>query len=302
MRTWLGVAALVGCLTGCGQPGTPPADEATGRARLAMTGTGSDGVVYRIVGWTLRFEGPQALVVPETEADPSAGWVSVPLKVGAYTVALEGAWRVERADAPGVPVEVTLVSPNPLGLVVRVDQETPARFVFKLPAEGLATVTMGVEAGGWISGSLDLQSWLDPRETHVFDDLIDRPLEFTISYETSRVTRAAWRTTLETGAATVQFGGASALLAGELGPALSGRPLRIQLDAVEGDVLVGLDPLMNVAGPVACQLQLAFFPSPGAFDEDGSPRLGGYVVPAELTLTRGEAVLTATGLVTVEAR
>jgi hypothetical protein len=56
-----------------------------------MTGNGSDGFTYRLVGWALRIEGPESVAVPETSDEP----VTVTLKTGSYTVALDGDWRGE---------------------------------------------------------------------------------------------------------------------------------------------------------------------------------------------------------------
>ena len=145
-----------------------------------------------------------------SDAEP----VTIPLKAGAYTVALEEGWHVERTDAPGVPVNVVLASPNPLGFVVRADEDTPVQFLFKRTLAGFGTVTIGVDAGGWIAGTFTLDQWSDPSGDGTFYGLLGAPVAFTMSYEHSRAMQEGWGTTIDTGPVTLQFGGtASATMA-----------------------------------------------------------------------------------------
>jgi hypothetical protein len=301
MKAWLSLGVLAAVVVGCSPSGPQESsDTGTGRVWASLSGTGTDGATYRIVGWTLHFEGPESLVVPETSDDP----VTVSLKAGSYTVALEGGWHIERADAPGVPVDVQLVSPNPLGFVVRDQQDTALRFIFKLPLEGTASVTMGVDSGGWISGTFQLQETADPNATHTFDALIGVPVPFTISYEMGHVQRSPVRTTIDTGPIAVQFGGpANSLLDEEYVEALSGQNISLELTAAgEDGVSVFVGPLMSGGPGPAYALDLVLPVLPGAFDENGSPKLGVFVASAEIHLTKGEAVATGTASVTVVAR
>lgn len=303
--TWM-AGILVGLLIACGQGGTASPSSATdgeGLASLSMSGTGSDGAVYRIVGWSLRFEGPESRAIPETEAET----ISVPLKTGAYTVALEGAWHVERADAPGVPVDVVLVSPNPLGFVVRTNEQTPVRFLFKLAAEGSATVTMGIDGGGWISGAFQVVSIDDPQNTHVFDELrTAQSLTFTISYASSQVQRQPPRTTLDAGPLTVQFGQpASAFLDGELAPALSAGTLHVDLFSSMSGIVVGVQPIFFMNGNAPdYELGLALFDVPGTLDLDGSPLLGAWQTAptVQMSLKKGTTTAYLTGQLTMDLR
>ncbi len=300
MKAWLSLGVVAALLAGCG-PSEPQGsfETGTGRVLASLSGTGTDGAVYRLVGWTLQFEGPESLVVPETSDDT----VAVPLRAGSYSVALVGDWHVERTDVPGVHVDVELVSPNPLGIVVRDQEDTPVRFIFKLPLQGAASVSMGVDSGGWISGVMQLQGSEDPNASRAFGALTGVPVPFTISYDFARVERSTFRTTIDTGPVVVQFGGpASSILHEEFAEALSGQNLRIELTAAGDDVQVAVGPLMSMGPGPLYALDVSLPVVPGAFDENGSPKLGVFVADAELHLTKGAAFATATAQVTVVAR
>jgi len=302
MKASWSLAVLVAFLSACGQDGSPGSsagEPGSGRARLSMTGTGTDGVSYRIVGWTLQFDGPESRTVADVSDDP----VTVPLKAGSYSVRLGGNWSIERTDAPGMPVEVTLVSPNPLSIVVWADEDTLVRFLFKLPAQGSATVSMGIDAGGFLSGSFLVQSAGDPTGDGVFSDLVGAPLTFTLSYDSSRVTRAPGRTTVDTGPVTVQFGGSlNPVLIGEVAENLSGSPYQFELDALGSELLFSSPGLMAGVGSVLYQLSLTVNTIPAAYDANGAPRLGTFTSPAVLQVTRDGATLEAVGDVTMQLR
>ncbi len=162
---------------------------------------------------------------------------------------------------------------------------------------------MGLDSGGGISGTFQLQSVQRPSGTHTFDALMNVPIPFTISYDTARITRDPFSTSLETGPVTVQFGGpASALLDEEFALALSGQSLRIDLTAAGDGILIAISPLMNIVGGTVDQLDLILPPVTGTYDANGSPQLGTFVADAEVRLTRNQAVASGVGPITVEAR
>lgn len=301
MKACLSLCVLAAVLAGCGgSDSTTSSDDLTGRARLSLSGIGSDGYTYSIVGYSLRFEGPQSLVVGESPDETI--WLT--LRTGHYTVALEGDWHVERTDVPGVPVDVELVSPNPLAFAVRDNEETPVRFIFKLPSEGNAAVTIGVDAGGWISGTFQIAGADDPNATHAFDPLLGVPVPFTISWQDARITRDPLHTSIVASYPAVQFGGTASAILDEFALALSSSQVYIELYSIEDGVLVTMNPLMGYLGSLGYDFtMIAPTPVPGSLDEDGAPQLGSYVVPdAQLWLTRGSASATAIAPITVVAR
>ncbi len=211
---------------------------------------------------------------------------------------------MERADAPGVAVAASLVSPNPLGLVIRAGADTPLRFIFKLSSDGSTTVTIGVDSGGWISGTFVGDSCsVGPRIGSDLCYLAGIPVSFTISYETSEVTYGPSFTTLDTGPVTVQFGlVASPILDGEFMPALSGLPLHLELVGSGSDVAITAYSLDSNANSAWYSLGLGLDPVLGAYDGDGSPRLGTYEVDGRVSLWKDDNSLSAASHMTLELR
>lgn len=157
MRTAL--AAAVACLTSiaCGSSVGPESIAGTadsGTVNVALTVAGSDGQQYRLLGASLAVTGPTTRTIP-ADADN----VSAVLKAGTYNVLLEGAWRLEAASAPGVPVEADLVSPNPQSFSISVASTTPVTFKFKPKTLGQVAFTPSyVTTGGFVRGSFTLSS------------------------------------------------------------------------------------------------------------------------------------------------
>src|SRR4051812_38712525 len=111
MLKWF-VGAIALLVVACGEvagPSTPVIREGEGLLELPLVST-SAGRSYKLVGATFAITGPQNATITDTSAES----VSLPLMAGTYSIKMNGDWHVERTDAPGVTVPVTLVSPNPL--------------------------------------------------------------------------------------------------------------------------------------------------------------------------------------------
>ena len=101
------------------------------------------------------------------------------------------------------------------------------RFLFKVPEGGTADVGIGVDTGGWISGTIQFESGSLPPPPP-FSELAGKSLPFVISFEAATVTRSIEsgkkRVTIQTSPVTLQFGGATgAAFQKEVVAALQGR-------------------------------------------------------------------------------
>lgn len=296
MNTRRGSAAV--CLllfAACGTADRTDRDTATnggeGKAEVSLTSSGNDGVTYRLVNSTLTITGPQSVVITDTSADV----VNVPLKAGTYSVQLGGSWRLERSDAPGVAVDATLISPNPLVFTVKVDTIQPVRFLFKLPGQGTGSIGVTVNRGGWITGSFTLQTNNDSSGTHLLDSTIGVPFTFTFGFESATFARSRDATTgrgtlsVDTGPITVQFGGTpNEFLASELAPVLEGTSLHFELSDSDGQGTIQVSPF-NLPGTGFNPKHLYFgaFPSQlfsGILDREGIPEPQAFTVAAEISL------------------
>lgn len=268
-----------------------PFDAAAGTLELPLTSPGPDGRTYRLVGATFTISGPQTVNVTDTSADT----VSVPLAAGPYTVQLAGEWHLERTDAPGQAVPATLVSPNPLAIVVDEAQVRTVRFLFKVAAEGSADVGITVDSGGWITGTLQ-NLGIEGSVPNIFTELYGRTVPFTISYQTATVIRNDFGTSkelrIQTGPVTVQFGGAPSLLLHErIESALEGAQVEYSLLAMDnGQItftgihltrysadepfILDLFAIPNIRGPLGRD----GYPTGGPFNFEGQGaiRLFGY--------------------------
>src|SRR5438105_14741815 len=130
------IAVLAGA---CGSGRSVPPAGAGGRVQLALTATAAS-TTYALANATFLLERIQP---PPTDRDisgarlhqldPTAGDLTASLDVGRYTVTLLDGWQLERVDSPTklVPVEGTLLSPNPVTVSVFSGQTTFVTFQFQ---------------------------------------------------------------------------------------------------------------------------------------------------------------------------
>lgn len=273
LKCFVGAIALLAVACGgSSMPSTPVLQAGEGLLELPLVST-TAGRGYRLVGATFAITGPQSVTVTDTSADT----VSVPLMAGVYSIQLNGPWHVERTDAPGQPVPVTLVSPNPLTFALGEGQARPVRFLFKVAGDATADVGFNVDSGGWIAGSIAFEQ-VPPGASGPFVELAGTTVPFVISFESSTVNRGSWGPELdvETSPITVQFGGAaSGFLADQLAPALEGAPLFMHLSRNSGQqTSVSIAPL----GRPQADFRLHLFPlaMDGGVDAEGYPALQLY--------------------------
>ncbi|WNG27733.1 hypothetical protein F0U62_29660 [Cystobacter fuscus] len=237
MRMWkLGAYVLALLAVACGgatetETQTP---ETEGALTLPLTATSADGKVFKLVGAAFEIMGPQQnILITDTSADT----VNVPLAIGAYSIRLHGGWQLERANEPGQRVRAELISPNPLSFSIEKGATSQVRFLFKLQGEGSADVGIHVDSGGSISGDIQFQyASSDPRDGPLFDSLAGQTVPFTLSFETSTISRSTdgvvRRLHVTTGPVTLQFGGMpSEALTGRVAPALNGTTAEFVLEA-----------------------------------------------------------------------
>ncbi|MBN9682686.1 MULTISPECIES: hypothetical protein [unclassified Corallococcus] len=273
LKWFVGALALLALACGeVSETSTPVVRDGEGLLELPLVST-SAGRSYKLVGATFAITGPQNATITDTSAES----VSLPLMAGTYTIQMNGEWHVERTDAPGVAVPVTLVSPNPMSFVLGEGETRPVRFLFKVPEDGTATVGIGVDSGGWIAGTIEFESRpTSPGEPwDVFGELSGKSIPFVISYESATVTRSNEygykRIEIQTAPVTFQVGGATgAAFQQRIVGALHGRSMSFFLEAS--------DPTGATAGPIVLEnieraIRFEMGPMAVAFglDADGYP-------------------------------
>ncbi|MGE6758290.1 hypothetical protein ACQKGO_09785 [Corallococcus interemptor] len=203
-----------------------------GLLELPLVST-SAGRSYKLVGSTFAITGPQNVTLTDMSADS----VSQPLMAGTYSIQLNGDWHVERTDAPGVTVPVTLVSPNPMTFTLGEGEARPVRFLFKVPEDGTANVGIGVDTGGWISGTIQFEPAVGPfpgEPPDFFAEVRGKAVPFLISFESATVTRVSQsgykRVEVLTSPITVQFGGEPAAVLRQVSSAFQGIPLYFSME------------------------------------------------------------------------
>ncbi|WP_164014072.1 hypothetical protein [Pyxidicoccus trucidator] len=224
-----------------GQPQEPVEPQpGEGVVQIPLVTTSADGQRYRLVGATFTITGPQSVIITDTSTDT----VSVPLPAGNYSIRLEGQWSLERVEAPGQPVQASLMSPNPMAFSL-VERETlPVRFLFKVPANGTADVGFSVDTGGWFAGTFEFGFLPEgPSPFNTFSVLEGRSVPFVMSWDTATAIRDydGWRSIrVTTGPITVQFGGPyTEVLHDRLATTLRGQTFQFSLMATEqGSILM----------------------------------------------------------------
>ncbi|WP_121724778.1 hypothetical protein [Corallococcus sp. AB049A] len=233
MLKWF-VGALALLAVACGEiaeTSTPVLRDGEGLLELPLVST-SAGRSYKLVGATFAITGPQNATLTDTSAET----VSQPLIAGAYSIQMNGEWHVERTDAPGVTVPVTLVSPNPMTFILDEGETLPVRFLFKVPEDGTANVGIGVDTGGWISGTIQFDAYDGPLPADppdYFTELRGKSVPFVITFESATLTRVDdyWtkQVQVQTSPITVQFGGAPTVVLQQFASAFRGLPLSFTL-------------------------------------------------------------------------
>ncbi|NPC73051.1 hypothetical protein HPP05_25205 [Corallococcus exiguus] len=267
------VSAIALLALACGEvseSSTPVIREGEGLLELPLVST-SAGRSYKLVGATFAITGPQNATITDTSADS----VSLALMAGDYSIQMTGEWHVERTDAPGVTVPVTLVSPNPLSFTLGEGETRPVRFLFKVPGDATADVGISVDSGGWISGTFQFMSVPpDSSDVGIFRELSGKTIPFVISFETSTVTRSSdfgrREVIIETGPIAFQFGGSAKILVDRIAPTFQGRSLMLRLSRQSfGSFFEGVW-LEDVSSGLALTMEFYGYDTTG-IDSDGYP-------------------------------
>ena len=269
----LGACVLALLVVACGGGTVAPEQQEKGTARLPLTSPSSNGKLYRLVGATFEFAGPQTVTVTDTSTDT----VMVPLTVGAYTAKLGGSWRLEDAAAPGTTVLAQLVSPNPLPFFVTKNSVSEVRFQFKLAGDGTADVGFQVDKGGWLAGTIQFTA-LESPGSGLFDALVGKSVPFLLSYESGTLLREAYyskEVVVIADLATVQFGGPPSDVLARAAASMKGSTISFSLRAnPDGRVEFGGLIPRNSPSPDAFRLDMMGGPSfVGALDSEGYPAL-----------------------------
>lgn len=273
---WL-VGALALLAVACGEvseTSTPVIRDGEGLLELPLVST-SAGRSYKLVGATFVITGPQNATITDT----SAASVMLPLMAGAYSIQMNGDWHVERTDAPGVTVPATLVSPNPMSFALNEGETRPVRFLFKVPGDATVDVGIGVDSGGWISGTLQLGSRPPPPVgvPDVFAEVAGKSISFVISYESATVTRSNEygykRVNVETSPVTFQVEGAAGeVFQQQFVAALQGRLMNFVLSTDGSSRVIG-GPILLANMERGLWLELAPMVTTFGVDADGYPRI-----------------------------
>ncbi|MHA7633766.1 hypothetical protein [Corallococcus sp. M7] len=282
MLKWF-VGALALLAVACGEvseTSTPVIRDGEGLLELPLVST-SAGRSYKLVGATFAITGPQNATITDTSADS----VLLPLMAGAYTIQMNGDWHVERTDAPGVAVPVTLVSPNPMSFVLGEGETRPVRFLFKVPGDGTVDVGIGVDSGGWISGTIQVDP-LEPGPWYgIFEELAGKSIPFVVSFESSTVTRSMEygrkRINIQTAPVTFQMGGSvGAAIQQRFVAALQGQSMNFFMEASSSsEVLVESIALANMEQGIWFSVFDPVMPTLG-LDADGYPLLQSAAIDA----------------------
>jgi hypothetical protein len=123
-----GAAALAGCLS-------PDPDPATGQIGLSLVGQAENGTAFRLRNAAITVAGPAGTLTFSTEDDPDRTAIVERLATGAYSVGLDGSWRLEQlaADGAATPVTASLLSPNPQAFTIAADAVTRVALRFGVP-------------------------------------------------------------------------------------------------------------------------------------------------------------------------
>ncbi|RKH44629.1 hypothetical protein D7Y23_27295 [Corallococcus sp. AB050B] len=287
MKWFVGALALLALACGeVSETSTPVIRDGEGLLELPLVST-SAGRSYKLVGATFAITGPQNATITDTSAES----VSVALMAGSYSIQMNGDWHVERTDAPGVTVPVTLVSPNPMAFTLGEGETLPVRFLFKVPGDATANVGIGVDSGGWISGTIEFESNLPPYGGNqgIFTEVAGKTVPFVISFESSTVTRSMEygrkRTNIQTSPVTFQLGGSfSVAFQQKFLAVLQGQSMSFFMEADDYNssrALVESIWLMNMERGIGFDLYHPVMPALG-LDADGYPLVqsvaieGGY--------------------------
>jgi hypothetical protein len=238
LKWFVGALALLALACGEGSnPSAPVIHDGEGLLELPLVST-SAGRSYKLVGATFAITGPRNVTITDTSADS----VSLPLTAGAYSIQLNGDWHVERTDAPGVAVAASLVSPNPMAFALGEGETRSVRFLFKVSEDGTVDVGIGVDTGGWISGTIQFESRPPtgpggPED--IYAGLAGKAVPFVISYESVTVfptiEYGIKGLIIKTSPVALQFGGSPGVAFQQrIVAALEGRSMTFVLKAVDG--------------------------------------------------------------------
>lgn len=139
-RMWVVVSAALALAT-CDSSKQPPgAGGHLGSVQIALVTT-TNGHTYHLRNASFDVNGPTHVTL-SSETDPNATDLTTNVSAGSYVVTLADGWQLEREDPTGpVPVEATLVSPNPTASLTVTAAHTTS-VVFQFSTDGLP-ITFG---------------------------------------------------------------------------------------------------------------------------------------------------------------
>lgn len=143
------LATTCGLATSCSDSSTHTGSD-TGTFGMALTGTASSGVEYRLRNAVFHITGASSADV-SSEDDPDSDSIHVELRAGDYIIALDPGWFLERASAGGTfeRVAATLASSASQTFTIVAHHTTNVRYRFQVDDEV-------VEIGGALSIGIDV--------------------------------------------------------------------------------------------------------------------------------------------------
>jgi hypothetical protein len=143
----LGTTALG--LQGCANDPAAEQESESGSIDLALSGTSSSGITYRLREASISITGAGIASV-STEDHLNQTLISLELPAGGYLAALADGWRLERSvDGVFEDIRAVLVSTNPLPFTVLDQETTEVRLVFRAGEDvvelGNGRVNIGID-------------------------------------------------------------------------------------------------------------------------------------------------------------
>ena len=149
MNAKSGLAAVVCGLLATGGCDATDQTPDTGNLRMGVSGTSSDGTVFRLRDANFQIGAPGGLIasISTEDSDTTLDVLSQPLPAGDYTVNLVDGWRLEEWDEitdTATDVEAVLTSPSNVGVTIVADVTTTTIFTF-YTASGPVSVGQGID-------------------------------------------------------------------------------------------------------------------------------------------------------------
>jgi len=137
--------AAISLIGACGDSAVRHVEQ-TGELQLALRGTSSGGVEYRLRHGTFSITGASSATA-STEDDLQAETINVELEVGDYAITLLPGWDLERASTEGgfVTVEASLTSANSQSFSIEAQQTSSVTFRFRVGGDIVVIGTGSVD-------------------------------------------------------------------------------------------------------------------------------------------------------------